>query len=124
MTGKSTPLSVQDRSPSLRRGPPAAAEGDPRGDGRPGQPPLGRSLTRVLPPAGELDRRVVLDLRDVTLADRDAVSLLARSEADGARLDGSTVAQAILTNSELVAVLSASDRPALGVAASRLGLSV
>lgn len=78
----------------------------------------------MLPPAGELDRRVVLDLRDVTLADRDAVSLLARSEADGARLDGSTVAQAILTNSELVAVLSASDRPALGVAASRLGLSV
>lgn len=32
------------------------------------------------------DRRIVLDLRDVTLADRDAVILLARSEADGARL--------------------------------------
>jgi anti-anti-sigma regulatory factor len=32
------------------------------------------------------DRRVVLDLRDVTLAHRDAVSVLARREADGARL--------------------------------------
>jgi anti-anti-sigma regulatory factor len=32
------------------------------------------------------DRRVVLDLRDVTLVDRDAVTLLARCEADGTRL--------------------------------------
>lgn len=34
----------------------------------------------------ESGRRIVLDLRDLTLADRDAVSLLARCEADGARL--------------------------------------
>lgn len=35
---------------------------------------------------GESDRRVVLDLRDVTLADRDAVGLLAHAEATGVSL--------------------------------------
>lgn len=35
---------------------------------------------------GESDRRVALDLRDVTLADRDAVSLLAHAEATGVSL--------------------------------------
>ena len=36
--------------------------------------------------ARDSDGRIVLDLKDVTLADRGAVTFLARCEADGARL--------------------------------------
>ncbi len=36
------------------------------------------------------DRNVVLDLKDVSVVDRDAISLLARCEADGVQLENLT----------------------------------
>jgi anti-anti-sigma regulatory factor len=49
----------------------------------------GDNLTELkkLIDAGETDRRIVLDLRELTLVDQDAVRFLRQCEADGIELE-------------------------------------
>jgi hypothetical protein len=54
--------------------------------GRMGAENLGE-LEKLLISAEADGRRIVLDLKDLTLVDRDAVSFLERCEADGVRLE-------------------------------------